>query len=59
MVLWRAAGLPAAEVQARLKGAFVSLSTVHAETWLRSVAANPNADPDLVVDAGLEALSRS
>ena len=59
VVLWRAAGLPAAEVQARLKGAFVSLSTVHAETWLRSVAANPNADPDLVVDAVLEALSRS
>lgn len=42
-----------------LKGAFVSLSTVHGETWLRSVAANPNADPDLVVDAVLEALSRS
>ena len=59
VVLWRAAGLPAAEVQARLEGAFVSLSTVHAETWLRSVAANPNADPDLVVGAVLGALSRS
>jgi L-2,4-diaminobutyrate decarboxylase len=59
VVLWRAVGVPAAEVQARLKGAFVSLTRVHGDTWLRSVAANPNADPDLVVGAVLEALSRS
>jgi L-2,4-diaminobutyrate decarboxylase len=56
VVLWRPTGVPAAEVQARMQGAFVSLSTVHGETWLRSVSANPNADPDLVVDALLAAL---
>ena len=56
VVLWRPAGVPAAAAHARLKGAFVSLATVHGETWLRSVAANPNADPDVVVDAVLGAL---
>ena len=57
VVLWRPARGTAAEVRERLDGAFVSLSTTHGETWLRSVAANPNADPDLVVDAVLAALA--
>ena len=57
VVLWRPAGAPARDVRDRLEGAFVSLSTVHDETWLRSVAANPNADPGLVVDAVLAALA--
>ena len=57
VVLWRPRRASAAEAQARLQAAFVSLSTVHDETWLRSVSANPNADPDLVVDAVLAALS--
>ena len=58
VVLWRPARGAAAEVRERLDGAFVSLSTTHGETWLRSVAANPNADPDLVVDAVLAALAQ-
>ena len=44
VVLWRPARGAAAAVRERLDGAFVSLSTTHGETWLRSVAANPNAD---------------
>ena len=57
VLLWRPANEPAKDVQARVQDAFVSLATVHDQTWLRSVAANPNADPDLVVDAVLAALS--
>jgi L-2,4-diaminobutyrate decarboxylase len=57
VVLWRPVNEPAAEVQPRVEGAFVSLTTVHGESWLRSVAANPKADPDLVVDAVLAALT--
>ena len=56
VVLWRPADAEAAGIHARTRGAFVSLTTVHGETWLRSVAANPNADPDLVIDAVLNAL---
>ena len=56
VVLWRPADAEAEEIHARTRGAFVSLTTVHGETWLRSVAANPNADPDLVIDAVLNAL---
>ena len=56
VVLWRPRHAPAAEVQARLQAVFVSLTTVHDETWLRSVSANPNAEPDLVVDAVVAAL---
>jgi L-2,4-diaminobutyrate decarboxylase len=56
VLMWRPADEPAGEVQARIEGAFVSLTTVHDETWLRSVSANPNADPDLVVDAVVAAL---
>lgn len=58
ILLWRAAGVEVAELRRRMRGAFVSLSSVHGETWLRSVAANPNADPDRVVDAVLDALTR-
>lgn len=56
VLMWRPADQPAGEAQARIEGAFVSLATVHDEAWLRSVAANPNADPDLVVDAVVAAL---
>ena len=58
VVLWRPARRSRPPKSRRLDGAFVSLSTVHGETWLRSVAANPNADPDLVVDAVLAALAQ-
>lgn len=57
VLMWRPADEPADGLQARTRGAFVSLTTVHGDTWLRSVAANPNADPDLVVDTVLAALS--
>ena len=56
VVLWGPASGSAAELRERLEAAFVSLATVHEQTWLRSVAANPDADPDLVVDAVLGAL---
>jgi L-2,4-diaminobutyrate decarboxylase len=56
VVVWRPAGvtdLPG--LRERLQNAFVSLTTVAGGQWLRSVAANPMADPELVVEAVLRA----
>jgi len=50
VVLWRPRDADARAVRARLRRAYVSLAEVAGETWLRSVAANPLADPQLVVD---------
>jgi L-2,4-diaminobutyrate decarboxylase len=51
---WRHKAISAAEVQRRLpEGVFVSVTTVGGEPWLRSVCANPMADPQRVVDAVL------
>jgi len=36
--------------------AFVSLTQVGYESWFRSVAANPQADPDRVIDSVLAAI---
>jgi L-2,4-diaminobutyrate decarboxylase len=56
VVVWRPAGvtdLPG--LRERMRNAFVSLTTVAGGQWLRSVAANPMADPELVVEAVLRA----
>jgi len=57
VVLWRPRHGSAEAVRARMQDAFVSLTQVGDEYWFRSVAANPNADPDLVVDSALAALT--
>jgi L-2,4-diaminobutyrate decarboxylase len=56
VVLWRPRHADAREIRARMRGAFVSLTDVRGETWLRSVAANPHADPGRVVDSALAAV---
>jgi L-2,4-diaminobutyrate decarboxylase len=56
VVLWRPRHADAREVRSRMRGAFVSLTDVKGETWLRSVAANPHADPGRVVDSVLAAV---
>ena len=56
VVLWRPRHGSAEAVRARMQDAFVSLTQVGGEYWFRSVAANPNADPDQVVDSALAAL---
>ncbi len=49
---WRHVSIDAAEVQRRLPDdVFISTTTVDGQPWLRSVAANPMADPQLVVRA--------
>ena len=58
VVVWRAPGHEAVEVQRRLRDAWVSLTRIGDVTWFRSVAANPNADPDQVVGSVLDALGR-
>lgn len=56
VVLWRARNVDPHAVRERMRGAFVSLTHVRGEAWLRSVAANPQADPDRVVESVLAAL---
>lgn len=41
----------------RLEGAFVSLASLGNDIWLRSVVANPQADPTLVVERVIAALA--
>lgn len=48
VVLWRPRHTASEAVYAKLSPETVSLVTVGKETWLRSVAANPNADPVLI-----------
>ena len=49
---WRRRDLDAQAVQQQLPpGVFVSTTTIDGEPWLRSVAANPLADPALVIEA--------
>lgn len=55
VLAWRAIGRDPDRVQRNLRGAFVSLTTLDGERWLRSVTANPNADPELVVERVLAA----
>jgi len=59
VVTWRPRHEPAARVRARMRDAWVSTATLNGETWFRSVAANPRAQPEHVVHAVLSALSSS
>lgn len=56
VVLWLPREGDADAVRARLTGAFVSAAEVAGERWLRSVSANPMAEPRLVVERVLAAL---
>lgn len=56
VVLWRPRNASPAEVRKRMNEAFVSLTQVGDESWFRSVAANPQADPDRVIDSVLTAI---
>nr|WP_274637046.1 pyridoxal-dependent decarboxylase [Microbacterium bovistercoris] len=55
VVVWRPRGVDVAAVRDRMTDAWVSTATIGDVTWLRSVAANPLADPDRIVDAVLAA----
>jgi len=59
VVAWRHATVDSRTIQAALEGAFVSVTRIDGDDWLRSVAANPFADPDRVVDAVLAAARAS
>ena len=56
VVVWRPRNVPAAEVRDRLRGAWVSLTEIDGERWLRCVSANPSADPERVFAAVVAAL---
>ncbi|CRK57863.1 pyridoxal-dependent decarboxylase family protein, putative [Alloactinosynnema sp. L-07] len=56
VVLWRPRGADSRAIRDRLRRSFVSLSEVRGTLWLRSVAANPMASPNDVVDDVLEAI---
>jgi L-2,4-diaminobutyrate decarboxylase len=62
VVAWRHRTTPTDELIERLgrndRRVFVSTVELDGVRWLRSVAANPMADPELVVDAVLEAARR-
>jgi len=58
VVLWRPRSRDAESVRNALRDAFVSLTRLEDGPWLRSVAANPNADPSGVVAAVLDAIER-
>jgi len=55
VVAWRHRHSDSRLLQSRLQDAFVSVTIIGGEPWLRSVAANPLADPDQVVAAVLAA----
>ncbi len=55
VVAWRPRDADAAAVRDRMSDAWVSTTVINGQTWLRSVADNPFAEPDRVVDAVLAA----
>lgn len=59
VVNWRPIGLDPASVRNHLTGAWVSLATIAGQPWFRSVAANPLADPELLVAEVSAAIRRS
>lgn len=59
VVVWRVRDADTARVRDSMRDAWVSTTTIDDEVWLRSVAANPLADPDLVVDAVLAAAAEA
>ena len=56
VVVWRPRDAQAEEIRSRLKQAWVSLTEINGEMWLRSVAANPSADPDFLFAQVVDAL---
>lgn len=56
VVNWRPRDQDPAAVQARLRDAWISLADIDDDRWFRSVAANPLADPQHVVNVVLHAL---
>lgn len=56
VVLWRPRNTATAEVRNALVTAYASLTEINGEQWMRSVAANPNAQPRLLVDETLAAI---
>lgn len=60
VLCWRHNTISPADITARLSdNAFISTTTIDGEQWLRSVAANPLADPALVYHAAREAAAHS
>jgi L-2,4-diaminobutyrate decarboxylase len=55
IVVWRPRQGDPRQVRERLRDAWVSTAKINGEIWFRSVAANPLADPDRLVDAVLHA----
>ena len=58
VVNWRPREASSHDLRDRLHEAWVSVATVDGETWLRSVAANPRADPAHIVRGVRTALGR-
>jgi L-2,4-diaminobutyrate decarboxylase len=58
VVNWRPRQGDARLVRDGLTNAWVSLATIDGDLWLRSVAANPYADPELVVSQVVDACER-
>lgn len=58
VVAWRHRNHDSDAIRANLHNAFVSTVVIDGVTWLRSVAANPLADPELVVAEVLAAADR-
>lgn len=56
MVAWRPRGFEPAALRNAMRDAFVSVTSIDGSDWLRSVAANPCADPDRVMAAAATAL---
>jgi len=56
IVLWRPTRRSADAVRSKMVDALVALTDIDGDRWLRSVAANPNVDPELVVASATEAL---
>jgi L-2,4-diaminobutyrate decarboxylase len=50
VVVWRPVDAAASDVRNRLENGWVSLTEVDGQTWFRSVAANPSADPNYLFD---------
>lgn len=58
VVNWRPLTHDPDTVRAQMSDAFVSMTTIDGQRWFRSVAANPYAEPELVVRAAAAALSK-
>jgi L-2,4-diaminobutyrate decarboxylase len=56
VVNWRPAVRDLVAVRDRPTGAWVSITGIDGQRWYRSVAANPLADPALVIDRVTAAL---